>query len=218
MPATAAGAASAPSPRPDAGAGSGPRSDAPQPPQGMVEVPAGVFLMGGESPENTPVHEVVVATFYLDLNEVTMEAYAACVTAGACKPPGVGNPFCNALLPDRARHPVNCVDWRDAESYCKYVGGRLPTEAEWEYAARGGAEQRPYSWGAEEPDRRRACYMHEGGSCVVGTHPAGAFGLFDMTGNVWEWTASWYGPFPGEADSGTTKVYRGGSWSRRFAK
>lgn len=201
-----------------ASASLGPAPPAGQAPPGMVEVPAGVFLMGGESPENTPVHEVVVARFYLDDKEVTMQAYGACVTAGACKPPGVDNPFCNALFSDRGDHPVNCVDWQNADAFCRHVGKRLPTEPEWEYAARGGAEQRPYSWGVEEPDRHRSCYMHEGGSCPVGAHPAGAFGLHDMTGNVWEWTASWYGQFPGEAAAGTTKVYRGGSWSRRFAK
>ena len=188
------------------------------PPEGMVTVPEGVFLMGGESPENTPVREAVVARFYLDEKEVTMRAYAGCVEAGACKAPRVDNPFCNALLAGRDDHPVNCIDFHDAEAFCARAEKRLPTEPEWEYAARGGSEQRLYSWGNEEPDRARACYMHEGGSCVVGTHPAGAFGLFDMTGNVWEWTSSWYASYAAPTDTGFYKVYRGGSWSRRFAK
>ncbi len=187
-------------------------------PDGMVVVPEGVFLMGGESAENTPVHEVLVGRFYLDRTEVTMRSYAACVRDGGCVAPRVDNPFCNALWPGREDHPVNCVDHHDATRFCAFVGKRLPTEPEWEYAARGGAEQRPFSWGSEPPDRSRACYMHEGGSCRVGAHPEGAFGLLDMTGNVWEWTSSWYGPFPGEAEQGFYKVYRGGSWSRRFPK
>lgn len=184
----------------------------------MVEIPAGVFLMGGESPENTPVHEAIVARFYLDDKEVTMRAYEGCQKDGACKPPRVDNPFCNILFPDRGDHPVNCVDYLDAEAFCRRAGKRLPTETEWEYAARGGSEQRLYSWGNDEPDRQRSCYMHEGGSCPVGTHPAGAFGLFDMTGNVWEWTATWYATYPEAPETGFYRVYRGGSWSRRFAK
>jgi formylglycine-generating enzyme required for sulfatase activity len=187
-------------------------------PEGMVVVPEGYFLVGGESPENTPRHEGVVGRFFLDEHEVTVGAYQGCVDSKVCKPMRKDNPFCNVLFTDRDDHPVNCVDWNDADAFCKRVGKRLPREVEWEYAARGGAEQRMYSWGNEEPTKERSCYMHEGGSCVVKTHPRGAFGLFDMTGNVWEWTDSWYAPYPGEPTNGRFKVYRGGSWSRRFAK
>jgi formylglycine-generating enzyme required for sulfatase activity len=187
-------------------------------PNGMVVIPEGYFLQGGESPENTPRHEGVVGRFYLDVHEVTVDAYAACVAQGSCKPMRKDNPFCNSHFSDRGDHPVNCVDWNDAAAFCKLGGKRLPREVEWEYAARGGAEQRLYSWGNDEPTKDRSCYMHEGGSCAVKSHPAGAFGLFDMTGNVWEWTDSWYAPYPGEAGAGRFKVYRGGSWSRRFAK
>ncbi len=217
---TAEAANAVPTPSSDATAAasaSAPPRAAP-PPAGMVEIPPGYFLMGGESPENTPVHEAVVAKIWLDEKEVTTEAYGACVSEGKCKPPRVDNPFCNAPFPDRKDHPANCIDHNDATAFCERAGKRLPTETEWEYAARGGAEQRLYSWGNEEPDRQRACYMHEGGSCSVGAHPAGAFGLYDMTGNVWEWTSSWYAPYPAEASEGFYRVYRGGSWSRRFAK
>jgi sulfatase modifying factor 1 len=188
------------------------------PPEGMVEIPEGVFKMGGSGLENSPAHDVAIARFYLDKTEVTMDAYAGCVKAGACQPPKEDNPFCNVRFPDRGAHPANCVDWRDAEAFCKHVGKRLPSEREWEYAARAGAQQRMYAWGNEEPDTTRSCYMHQGGSCPVASYPAGGFGLFDMTGNVWEWTSSWFAPYPHEPADGQFKVYRGGSWSRRFAK
>jgi hypothetical protein len=184
----------------------------------MVVVPEGIFHMGGTGEDDSPVHAVAVARFAMDETEVTMDAYAACVSAHACARPKEDNPFCNAKLDGRGKHPVNCVDHRDAEAYCAFVGKRLPTEREWEYAARGGAEQRTFSWGEELPDTKRACYMHEGGSCPVASFAKGAFGLYDMSGNVWEWTSSWFGPYPAELDKGMFKVYRGGSWSRRFPK
>ena len=149
-------------------------------------IPEGTFVMGGESHENTPLLRRAVARFYLDRTEVTVDAYASCVKTGACKPMQKNNPFCNVHFDDRGRHPVNCIDWRDADAYCKQVGKRLPSEREWEYAARAGAEQRLYAWGFDEPDTTRACYMHMGGSCEVAKHPPGGFGLYDMTGNVWE--------------------------------
>jgi iron(II)-dependent oxidoreductase len=184
----------------------------------MVLIPEGYFLMGGEGSENTPRHEGVVGRIYLDKHEVTVAAYEECVSAGLCQPMRKDNPFCNTLFPDRQKHPVNCIDWNDAVAHCKRLGKRLPREVEWEYAARGGSEQRLYSWGSDEPSRENGCYMHEGGSCEVASYAPGAFGLYDMTGNVWEWTDSFYGPYPAEAETGLFKVYRGGSWSRRFAK
>lgn len=186
----------------------------------MVSVDEGIFKMGGSSSVNMniPVHEVVMPRFYLDKTEVTVDAYNACVTAGKCKPMKETNPFCNAKFKDRGKHPANCVDWNQAVEFCTFAGKRLPTEREWEYAARGGSKQWLYAWGNEEPDTKRSCYMNVGGSCEVGTHPAGGFGLFDMTGNVWEWTSSWYTPYPDEGTEGRHKVYRGGSWSRRFSK
>lgn len=187
-------------------------------PEGMVVIPEGLFMMGGQSEENTPIHEVAIARFYLDETEVTVAAYEPCVKSGACKAMQTNNPFCNSLFSDRAKHPVNCIDWNDADAYCKSVGKRLPTEREWEYVAKAGSEQRLYAWGMEEPDPELSCYRHNGGTCEVATHPKAAFGLYDITGNVWEWTSSWYAPYPNEATQGKFKVYRGGSWSRRFAK
>src|SRR5262249_2484263 len=102
-------------------------------------------------------------------------------------------PFCNGLDESRRDHPVNCIDATMAAAYCHFAGGRLPTEAEWEYAARGGSEHRRYSWGAEPPDGSRACYYHAG-TCPVASFAPGAFGLYDVSGNVWEWTSSLFAP------------------------
>ncbi len=187
-------------------------------PTGMVVIPEGVFLQGGVGEETSPQHEGIVARFLFDAAETTMAEYAACVAAGRCLAPKTDNPFCNARFADRAEHPVNCIDFVDASAYCAFVGKRLPTEREWEYAARGGREQRKYAWGDDEPSPARACFMHPGGSCPVRSYAAGAFGLYDMTGNVWEWTSSHFAPYPVVATAGATRVYRGGSWSRRFAK
>jgi sulfatase modifying factor 1 len=189
-------------------------------PEGMVEIPAGIFLMGAPasygSPEERPQHEVAVARYYLDRTEVTTGAYKKCVADGKC--PGTHpSRFCNEPHTDRDNHPINCVDFNQSETYCKAVGKRLPSEPEWEYAARGGSEQRTFSWGEEPPTPERSCYQH-GESCPVATFAAGAFGLFDMSGNVWEWTSSWFGAYPNEPQTGSHKVYRGGSWSRRFPK
>ncbi len=198
--------------------------DAGSAPAGMVTLPAGYFLMGSPvehgSPEERPMHEVAVAAFDLDDTEVTARAYVACITAGACPQTHDDGHFCNAQRVtegDRGEHPINCVDARAADAYCAFAGKRLPTEREWEYAARGGAEERRYSWGEAEPNSENACYFHIG-TCKVGSFAAGAFGLHDMSGNVWEWTSTWFGPYPDEARSGTHRVYRGGSWSRRFPK
>jgi iron(II)-dependent oxidoreductase len=172
----------------------------------MKEIPEGIFLMGSRrgqgNPEERPMHERIVARFYLDETEVTWAAYRACVDAGACRLPRPDDAFCNHRSTGRERHPVNCIDWNDAVAYCAWVGKRLPSEAEWEYAAGGGSEGRRFSWGDADPDRRRACFDHAGGTCPVRSFEAGAFGLFDMSGNVWEWTSSWFSLPPGSSKAG----------------
>lgn len=187
----------------------------------MLEIPSGIFLMGSAfaegSPEERPMHEVAVAAFLLDRTEVTVAAYAACEAAGACAPQRGPHPLCNHPGAGRDDHPVNCLDHGQAEALCKHQGKRLPSEREWEYAARGGSERRRFSWGEEPPDGARACYDHIG-TCPVGSFAPGAFGLLDMSGNVWEWTSTWYGTYPDEPASGRHRVYRGGSFSRRFPK
>ncbi len=199
-------------------------ADAGATPPGMITLPAGIYLMGSPvergSPEERPMHEVAVAAFDLDRTEVRTRDYVACMSAGACARPHEDNPFCNTskdAAGDRSEHPVNCIDAHQAEAYCAFAGKRLPTEREWEYAARGGAEERRYSWGEEDPTSERACYDHIG-TCPVASFAAGAFGLADMSGNVWEWTSSWFGNYPAEPTTGTYRIYRGGSWSRRFPK
>jgi sulfatase modifying factor 1 len=187
----------------------------------MQWIGGGEFWMGSESaagkPEESPRFKTRVADFCLDRTEVTMSAYHRCVAAGACSPAHDKWWTCNTRSNSRSKHPANCVDWHQADSYCRWRKARLPTEVEWEYAARGGAEGRRFSWG-DDPPEGRSCYKHVGGSCAVGQYPAGVFGLYDMTGNVWEWTDTWYGPYPWPPVSASTRVYRGGSWSRRFVK
>ncbi|MEZ4233724.1 MAG: SUMF1/EgtB/PvdO family nonheme iron enzyme [Polyangiaceae bacterium] len=190
-------------------------------PDGMIRVPGGEFWVGSHkgsgSEEEWPRFKTRVQPFCLDKTEVTVDAYEACVKADKCTQASNKHRFCNLRWEGRGKHPINCVDWNQATAYCKAQDARLPTEVEWEFAARGGEEYRAYSWGSEDPDGR-TCWKHPGGSCEVGQYAAGAFGLLDMTGNVWEWTSTSFGPYPWPATNNLSKVYRGGSWSRRFNK
>jgi formylglycine-generating enzyme required for sulfatase activity len=185
----------------------------------MAAVPAGEFLMG--SPDDTapaderPAARIAVAAFGIDRVEVTNARYAACVDAGACSPP-VGPAFADVT---KADHPVSLVSWPQAAAYCRWVGKRLPTEAEWEKAARG-ADGRVWPWGSRfEAERVNAGYTL--GTAAVGSYAAGAspYGVLDMAGNVWEWTSSLYRPYPYDAGDGRedpvahgARVNRGGSW------
>lgn len=190
-------------------------------PSGMKPISGATFWVGSRrgtgSHEESPRFQTKVADFCLDTTEVTVDAYEACVKAGGCKQAHDKRHFCNLHWKGRGQHPINCVDWHMADSYCAWKRRRLPTEVEWEYAARGGDEYRKYSWGNESPDGH-TCWKHPFGSCEIKSYPAGAFGLYDMTGNVWEWTSTWFGAYPWPPVQSPTKVYRGGSWSRRFDK
>jgi formylglycine-generating enzyme required for sulfatase activity len=164
-------------------------------PVGMVYLPGGTFVMGGNQgkPHEMPSHDVSLNPFYMDVHEVTEF--------------------------DRPDDPVVGVTWFDASAYAAWTGKRLPTEAEWEYAARGGAVGKTYPWG-DDPDTRKANFSSTGISPVKRFQPNG-YGLYDMIGNVWEWCSDWYsenyyetsprdnpkGPF-----TGTHKVLRGGTW------
>jgi len=114
----------------------------------MAWIPAGTFMMGSKyGDDELPIHEVFLDRYAIDVYEVTNERYKECVTAGACNKPG-GSYYGNAQYDD---HPVVYVSWNDAEAYCEWRGARLPSEAEWEKAARGGLEGKLYPWGDEEP-------------------------------------------------------------------
>ena len=194
---------------------------------GMVEVPAGEFIMGTSSGQvfEGPPHAVELSTFWLDTFEVTGEQYRRCVDAGECTQAD-DTPKCNEGKPGRDQHPVNCVDWQEANTYCLWAGKRLPTEAEWEKAARGD-DGRLFPWG-DTPGPfsipRRLNWNNEVGSTMpVGSYPSGVsfYGIHDMAGNVNEWTADLYGPDyydnspardPQGPSEGLLRVARGGGW------
>jgi len=191
-------------------------------PESMESIPGGVTWIGANphiyAPEEGPRFKTRLASFCLDRTEVTLGDWKACVAAGKCTQAGGRAATCNAHHPERDDHPVNCVDYKQSEAYCAWKGARLPTEFEWEYAAHGGDRQLKYPWGNAPPDGN-TCWKQPG-TCPVKSYKAGVFGLFDMSGNVWEWTSSDFGPYPFPPLPGTAtlKVYRGGSWSRRFEK
>jgi formylglycine-generating enzyme required for sulfatase activity len=152
------------------------------------------------------------SSFELDVTEVTVDAYRSCVEAGVCGAPAAGE-NCNWGLADRANHPINCVDWRQATTYCGWAGKRLPTEEEWEVAARG-VLGREVPWGNEPPGKQLCWGPTSGGhTCPVGSFPAGdnPEGVKDLAGNVWEWTSSAYAP------SNPSRVARGASWDNGHA-
>jgi len=191
----------------------------------MTLIPAGEFTMGndkGLSPEK-PEHRVFLHAYYIDVYEVTNASYAACVAAGACQPPvsnrsrKVSNYYTD---PDLGNFPVVYINWEMAQVYCGWRAGRLPTEAEWEKAARG-ADQRLYPTGAVV-SCTLANYCRDD-TTEVGRYkePPGPYGLFDMAGNVAEWVADWYSAGyygaslpenPAGPAAGQLRVVRGGSF------
>jgi formylglycine-generating enzyme required for sulfatase activity len=192
-------------------------------PTGMVVVSEGPFLRGspdGDADER-PARRISLRAFAIDRTEVTQAQYAACVGAGKCAAP-------DATAAAGATMPVTGVSWHDAKAYCEHAGKRLPTEAEWEKAARG-PEGRVYPWGAEL-SCLRANYdvCGRGGPSAVGSLPDGAspYGALDLGGNVWEWVADWYSPAtyaegperdPAGPAAGAQKVIRGGAFDTMAA-
>jgi formylglycine-generating enzyme required for sulfatase activity len=159
----------------------------------MVQIPAGCFNMGDAfsegNAEELPVHNVCISAFEMDVHEVTNDEYKQCVDEGACTPPPSGGDGWRD--PAYRDFPAGCVDWNQAEDYCAWDGKRLPTEAEWEYAARGGLAGKRYPWGdtisGADANFRRSGDPWEVSTSPVGYYPANGYGLYDMAGNAWEW-------------------------------
>jgi formylglycine-generating enzyme required for sulfatase activity len=219
-------------------------------PSGMLRIEAGTFMMGSDSgdADEKPVHSVTLPGYCMDAREVTVADYRRCVDAGKCvaqptadwrgiseKDREFRSQSCNWVRTDRENHPINCVDWRQASAHCAWANKRLPTEEEWEYAARG-KDGRIYPWGNEPPAPTllNACGtecvawaktqgltwkpMHSGDDGYPTTAPVGSFaagrspfGVHDMAGSVAEWTSSGYSQDYGRPRNNVTRVLRGGS-------
>lgn len=187
-----------------------------------VPIPGGSFMMGSGTGDEGPRHKVSVRAFQMARTLVTVGQYKACVDAGRCTAPATVG-WCNWGAPGHERYPVNCVDWSQAKAFSEWVGGRLPSEAEWEYAARSAGREQEYPWGDAPATCARAVIAPcRAGSAPVCSTPAGNTkqGLCDMAGNEWEWVQDAYhdsyegAPTDGSAweGGGPNRVLRGDSW------
>ncbi|MCH9680681.1 MAG: formylglycine-generating enzyme family protein [Deltaproteobacteria bacterium] len=211
-------------------------------PEGMVHLAGGKFFMGTDRDVPLlaaahPAHQVEVDAYCIDIHEVSVDQYRGCSTKGECKRAyrtsqwpraqpehtEAYSELCNERYDDRGQHPINCVTWQQAQHYCQWRGGRLPTEAEWEFAARG-SDGRVYPWGdtVPGPTHMNGCgaecrtwraakalpetpaMLHDASDKFPGTAPVGSFpegqtqwGMHDVAGNVFEWTTDAYRPYPG---------------------
>lgn len=204
------------------------------PPEGMVLIPAGVFIMGTDRVDTEglgaqlgmirplyrdehPLRKINLAAYYIDRFEVSQEAYKRFIDRTGHRPPPVWK---EGKFPEgKERHPVAFVSWYDARDYCRWTGGRLPSEAEWEKAARG-PEGLEYPWGNEfDASRGNTGESDFNDTTPVGGFEAGksSFGVYDLIGNVGEWVEDWYQAYPGNPFQSPLfgerlKVIRGGSW------
>jgi formylglycine-generating enzyme required for sulfatase activity len=188
----------------------------------LIYIPDGSFKMGSDdhSADESPVHEVFLGAFLIDQTEVTNAMYAMCVQAGSCSELSGNVHYLDSKYAD---HPVTSISWNAASNYCSWADRRLPTEAEWEKAARSESFF-TYPWGNIPPDESLLNYNYlVRDTTEVGIYPLGAspYGALDMAGNVWEWVNDWYGygyysdsppSNPPGPDSGTNRVIRGGGW------
>jgi formylglycine-generating enzyme required for sulfatase activity len=212
----------------------------------LLYIPEGSFFMGAFDSgrfaydNEKPFHEVYVDAFFLDETEVTNAMYERCVKSGICEPPADISSHTRESYygnPDFADYPVIFVTWYQADTYCKWAGRRLPTEAEWEKAARG-QDSRVYPWGSQDVSGKLANFADNGtdanwadisvddgyqDTSPVGSYPGGKsiYGVLDMAGNVWEWVNDRYDPSfyersvasnPTGSETGEARVIRGGSW------
>jgi formylglycine-generating enzyme required for sulfatase activity len=232
-------------------------------PSGTKEIAGARFFLGTDEknvPKNQrPAHQVTLAAYCMDVNEVTVEEYKRCADAGACREPSASVEWpsirekerviygatCNGRAPDRMNHPMNCVTWEEASAACTFRGARLPSEAEWEYAARGKKLTGGHPWGAGKPTGKlvNACdsecvrwsQRYQAGltalvkesdgfaaTAAVGSFAAGCsdFGVCDLAGNVREWTADVYAPYATKSKANAPdahRVVRGGAWTSEGA-
>jgi len=194
----------------------------------MVSISSGCFDMGDAFaegwPDELPVHNVCLSDFEMDIHEITNAEYAECVEKGACTEPSSYASYTRTSYYDNplyADYPVIWMWWDDVYNYCTWAGKRLPTEAEWEYAARGGLEGKRYPWGNWISSWRANYDFNVGDTSEVESYRANGHGLYDMAGNVWEWVADWYGSTyysdspandPKGPANGSVHVRRGGSF------
>jgi serine/threonine-protein kinase len=206
----------------------------------MIFVPGGIFRMGCDEdnrrescqPDEAPLHSVSLSDYRIDRTEVTTAQYAACVAAGACNPPLTSSSITRPNYynnPDFASYPVINVTWQDAAAYCLWAGKRLPSEAEWEKAARLSKLAPIYPWGDKAPTCELANYQSPEGPCIGDTAPVDSYpqglspvGAADLAGNVAEWVNDWYlagyyfaspASNPTGPRSSDLRVVRGGSWN-----
>jgi formylglycine-generating enzyme required for sulfatase activity len=190
----------------------------------MIAIPAGDFMMGNDAGDDDekPAHTVFVDAFEIDQFEVTNEQFQAFFeeTGYVSEAEQAGESYnWRAFAEGKPKHPVVLVTWNDAIAYCEWQGKRLPTEAEWEKAAKG-TEGFVYPWGNEwAPDKANTEESGYRGTTIVGSFPAGAspYGVMDMAGNVSEWTSDWYEAYPGSTFRSSYfgkkyRVIRGGGW------